>query len=131
MKGLFAGLDVSTKSCKLVVLDAARGATVHLDAVRYDEDLPAYGTRNGTIPGLGEGVSESDPKMWIEAVETVLGRLAASGVDPAAIRRMHAKWPSGQLFEIDGAKHELLMETEVVRDRILDETIGFFKAARA
>ena len=35
MEGLFAGLDVSTQSCKLVVIDAAHGATVHLDAVRY------------------------------------------------------------------------------------------------
>ncbi len=103
MEGLFAGLDVSTQSCKLVVIDAVRGATVHLDAVRYDEDLPTYGTRNGTIPGLGEGVSESDPLMWIEAVETVLGRLEGSAVDPADIRCISV---SGQQHGLVALDHE-------------------------
>ncbi|MGD2122581.1 MAG: FGGY family carbohydrate kinase [Gemmatimonadota bacterium] len=73
---LFAGLDVSTQSCKLVVIEAASGALVHVDQVVYDRDLPHFGTVGGVIPGLGEGVSESDPRMWIEAVEAVLGRLA-------------------------------------------------------
>jgi sugar (pentulose or hexulose) kinase len=73
---LFAGLDVSTQSCKLVVIDPSGGAVVHLDQVDYDRDLPAYGTVDGAIPGLGEGVSESDPLMWLEAVDTIFGRMA-------------------------------------------------------
>jgi len=72
---LFAGLDVSTQSTKLVVIDPAAGAVVHVDRVDYDRDLPRYGTREGAVQGLGEGVSESDPLMWIEAVETLLERL--------------------------------------------------------
>jgi xylulokinase len=74
--GLFAGLDVSTQSTKLVVIDPAAGAVVHVDRVDYDRDLPHFGTREGAVQGLGEGASESDPRMWIEAVETLLGRLA-------------------------------------------------------
>lgn len=77
MEGLFAGLDVSTQSCKLVVIDLAERATVHVDAVSYDEDLTHYGTRDGAAQGLEAGVSESDPKMWVEAVELLLTRLAA------------------------------------------------------
>ena len=76
---LFAGLDVSTQSTKLVVIDPDRGAVVHVDRVEYDRDLPRYGTRDGAAQGLGEGVSESDPRMWIEAVEVLLGRLAGAG----------------------------------------------------
>ena len=76
---LFAGLDVSTQSTKLVVIDPAAGAVVHVDRVDYDRDLPHYGTREGAVQGLGEGVSESDPRMWIEAVEVLLGRLAGGG----------------------------------------------------
>jgi xylulokinase len=73
---LFAGLDVSTQSGKLVVIDLEGGRVVHLDRVDYDEDLPSYKTRNGVIPNPTEGVSESDPRMWIEAVEILLGRLS-------------------------------------------------------
>jgi len=76
---LFAGLDVSTQSAKLVVIDPAAGAVVHVDRVDYDRDLPHYETRDGAAQGLGEGVSESDPRMWIEAVEVLLERLAGTG----------------------------------------------------
>ncbi len=96
--GLFAGLDVSTQSCKLVVLDGGSGEVVHVDAVVYDRDLPAYGTREGTIPELGDGVSESDPLMWIEAVRTVLGRMAAGGIDTRAIR----------CIDVSGQQHGLV-----------------------
>jgi sugar (pentulose or hexulose) kinase len=39
---LFAGLDVSTQSCKLVVLDWTARTTVYVDAVHYDRDLPQW-----------------------------------------------------------------------------------------
>jgi xylulokinase len=90
---LFAGLDVSTQSTKLVIIDPAVGAVVDVDRVDYDRDLPQYGTRGGAVQGLGEGVSESDPRMWIEAVEVLLGRMAAAG-DLA--RRIHSISVSGQ-----------------------------------
>lgn len=77
---LFAGLDVSTLSCKLVVIDVDAGAILHVDRVDYDRDLTGYGTQEGTIPGLGEGVSESDPRMWVDAVELLLGRIPEEDV---------------------------------------------------
>jgi len=80
MKGLFAGLDVSTQGAKIVVIDTAAGAVVHIGAVNYDEDLPLYRTKNGVIQGLGKGVSESDPRMWIDALEKLLGSLGRSGI---------------------------------------------------
>ncbi|UCD36818.1 MAG: hypothetical protein JSW54_08230 [Fidelibacterota bacterium] len=71
---LFAGLDVSTQSCKLVIIDTKAGNVVFVASVNYDDDLPRYQTRNGAIQGLGEGVSESDPEMWLEAVNTVFSK---------------------------------------------------------
>jgi sugar (pentulose or hexulose) kinase len=90
---LFAGLDVSTQSTKLVVIEPSGGVVVHVDRVDYDRDLPRYETRDGAVQGLGEGVSESDPRMWIEAVETLLGRMVVAG-DLA--RRIHCISVSGQ-----------------------------------
>ena len=76
---LFAGLDVSTQSCKLVILDLDAGTILHVGRVEYDTDLPQFGTQGGTIPGLGAGVSESDPRMWIESVNSALiGAVKAS-----------------------------------------------------
>jgi len=83
---LFAGLDVSTQSCKLVVIEPETEAVRHVDQVSYDHDLPRYGTSVGVIPDLGDGVSESDPRMWIEAVELVLGRMADRGIPTRRIR---------------------------------------------
>jgi len=95
---LFAGLDVSTQSCKLVVIDAAVGEVVYVGQVDYDRDLPQYGTENGTAPGLGEGVSESDPRMWIEAVELALSGLSATDL------------PAGRIscISVSGQQHGLV-----------------------
>jgi xylulokinase len=92
---LFAGLDVSTQSTKLVVIDPAAGVVAHVDRVDYDRDLPRYGTRDGAAQGLGEGVSESDPRMWIDAVEVLLERLAHRRTGAPA-RRIHCIAVSGQ-----------------------------------
>ncbi len=72
---LFAGLDVSTQSCKLVVLDWTSQSTIHMDTIVYDRDLPQYHTLNGVIQGVESGISESDPLMWLEAVDLVLDRM--------------------------------------------------------
>jgi len=101
LDGLFAGLDVSTQSCKLVVIDGRSGATVHIDTVSYDRDLPHFGTEGGTIPGLGERVSESDPRMWIEAVDLVLQRLRASKAEPHDIRCLAVSGQQHGLVALD------------------------------
>jgi xylulokinase len=99
MEGLFAGLDVSTQSCKLVVIDLGEQTTVHVDAVNYDEELPHYGTRDGAVHGLEAGVSESDPNMWIEAIDLLLRRLdAAPEIDQSRI----------QCLGVSGQQHGLV-----------------------
>lgn len=50
-------------------------------------------------------------------------------VSPGAIRRLHAAWPSAQLREVVGAKHELMMEAPALREPFLEETLSFFAAA--
>lgn len=77
---LFAGIDVSTQSCKLVVIDTEAEVVVFVDTVSYDEDLPEYETQNGVAQGLAPGVSESDPQMWLDAVNMTFSRLKASDI---------------------------------------------------
>lgn len=93
MLNLFAGLDVSTQSCKLVIIDIKNVKIVHVGSINYDTDLPHYGTRNGVIQGLAEGVSESDPRMWLEAVD---GVFAAAAKDNVPLNRIGCISVSGQ-----------------------------------
>jgi xylulokinase len=79
-KGLFAGLDVSTQSCKLVVVDTDSEEVIYVNSVIYDDDLPEYETLNGVIQGLAPGFSESDPQMWVDALHKSFARLKASDV---------------------------------------------------
>jgi len=85
-KRLFAGLDVSTQSCKLVVVDTQAEEVIYVDSVIYDVDLPKYETQNGVTQGLAPGVSESDPQMWVDAIHKIFTRLKASDVPQEKIR---------------------------------------------
>lgn len=91
---VFAGLDVSTQGCKLVVVDLADRTIVHVDALNYDHDLPQYDTENGTRKGVAEGVSESDPRMWVAAIHRLFEGLHEA--DPALPGRVAAISVSGQ-----------------------------------
>ena len=97
----FAGLDVSTQSCKLVVIDFDDARVVYVDRVIYDDDLPHYSTKDGVITGAPKGVSESDPNMWVEAVEVILSRLAESPIPQEQIRALAVSGQQHGLVAID------------------------------
>ena len=72
---LFAGIDVSTQGCKIVIIDPPGERIVHVDSLNYDRDLPQYRTRNGVAQGLEAGCSESDPHMWLDALHQLFHNL--------------------------------------------------------
>ncbi|MFC1500182.1 xylulokinase [Candidatus Zixiibacteriota bacterium] len=131
MKGLFAGLDVSTQSCKIVVIDLEEERVIHLDSVNYDDDLPHFGTRDGVIQEVGEGISESDPTMWIEAVELILQRLMASEFDQKEILSLSVSGQQHGLVALDGAGNLARNRSKLWNDfstteecRLLTERVG-------
>ncbi len=101
MSQLFAGLDVSTQSCKIVVIDVDAGDVVYVDSVSYDADLPEYRTRGGVIQGLPVGVSESDPGMWLAAVDLILEKLERSDVPQKEIRSLSVSGQQHGLVALD------------------------------
>ncbi len=101
MKKLFAGIDSSTQSTKCLVIDLDDQKTVFLDSINYDRDLPQYDTQNGVTKGLGKGVSESDPKMWIEALEMLFQHLSESDVEVSAIRAISVSGQQHGLVTLD------------------------------
>ena len=47
-------------------------------------------------------------------------------VDPARIHERMSKWDSGELVILDGGRHEVLMETKPLRDRVFDGAADLF-----
>jgi lysophospholipase len=63
------------------------------------------------------------------AVLTFLGT-DETVVEPRDVERMHAGWPGAELRVIEGAHHELMMETPEIRGRVLDQTLAFLNGDR-
>jgi len=80
---LYLGLDSSTQGLTAIVLDVERDRprVVFESSVAFDEALPRYGTRHGVLPRDEPGVAVSSPPMWADALDLILGHVAASGLD--------------------------------------------------
>ncbi len=100
-KRYYLGLDVSTQGAKIVLLDIKDKRTILTEGVNFDKDLPQYDTENGTVKGLGNGVSESVPQMWIDGVRILFSRLKNSGFDPAQISAISVSGQQHGLVTLD------------------------------
>ena len=80
---LYLGLDSSTQSLTAIVLEVDRAATrvVYEHAFSFDDALPEYGTRHGVVPGGETGVVVSSPLLWADALDLMLAKIAASGIE--------------------------------------------------
>lgn len=72
---MFLGLDASTQSLSAIIIDPAAGAVVASESVNFGADLPHYNAPHGFIPGGENGEVHSDPRMWMEALDLLFGRL--------------------------------------------------------
>ncbi|KAL8278261.1 hypothetical protein RQP46_009293 [Phenoliferia psychrophenolica] len=70
---LFLGLDLSTQALKASFTDE-RLKVVAEFSLRFDEDLPHFGTTSG-VHVQGGGVVESPVAMWLEAVDLLFSRI--------------------------------------------------------
>ena len=86
MSDLFLGLDSSTQSLSAVVIDPAARRVAHEASVNFDRELPRYGTRDGVVRGADGLEVHAPPLMWVEALDLLLARLKADGVDLGAVR---------------------------------------------
>ena len=80
MNKLILGIDVSTQGAKVVVLDLQSKSQIYVDKINYDKDLALYGTKNGTTVSKDyqKGSAESDPIMWLDALNLLLERMSKS-----------------------------------------------------
>jgi xylulokinase len=83
----FLGFDSSTQSFTGQIIEVT-GDTARLvweSALNFERDLPTYGTHHGTLPASDPRVAEAPPAMWAKALELMMARVAASGLDLSRI----------------------------------------------
>jgi len=136
---LYAGIDSSTQGTKIVLLDLERTEVVYVDSVNYDSDLPAYQTHNGVVGGAENGVSESDPQMWLDALNLLFDRMKKKNLPFGEIRAISVSGQQHGLVALDadgdltrsrsklwndfstGKECELLTQAAGGADRMIEE----------
>ena len=81
----YLGIDSSTQSMKGLVIDPAAGTIVTSAGVNFKADLPQYNCPDGVLPHADPLVKHSDPLMWLAALDLLLARLQATGIDLSKI----------------------------------------------
>ncbi|XP_036143453.1 xylulose kinase [Monomorium pharaonis] len=77
----YLGLDLSTQQLKAVVVDNNL-AVLHETNLQFDNDLPEFRTYGGVIRKKDEShVVVVPPLMWVKALDMILDKLRACGVD--------------------------------------------------
>ena len=72
----FLGLDASTQSLSALIIDTDTGAVYANQSVVFGERLPQYNSPKGFLVQEDPRVRHSDPLMWVEALELILGDLS-------------------------------------------------------
>ena len=83
MATLYLGLDSSTQGLAAIIIEVDRGhaRVVWQHDLDYDTAFPEFGTTHGVLPNDDPLVKLSSPVMWVAALETMMGRVAQSGLD--------------------------------------------------
>ena len=81
----YLGVDSSTQSMKGLVIDPAAGTIVASAGVNFKADLPQFNCPDGVLANADPLVKHADPLMWLAALDLLLARLQATGVDMAKI----------------------------------------------
>ena len=99
------GIEFSTQSVKLVVLDLEKGNVCLNDTFNYDQAFPEYGTEGGVLPSDSAEIRHTSPFMLIEAIDLAFKRLSESGIDMSRIKAVktdgmqHCSVYANSLFE--------------------------------
>ncbi|PWY99057.1 putative XKS1-xylulokinase [Testicularia cyperi] len=90
---LFLGLDASTQALKASLLDLELNVLSELE-VRFDRDLPHYGTTGGVLPhssSQDEGTVVAPVMLYVEAIDQLADKIKA------------AQWPVSRIRAISAA----------------------------
>ena len=104
---MFLGLDSSTQSLTAVVIDPSTAAIACQLSVSFGQDLPHYHSPSGFIPGGVNGEVHSNPLMWLEALDLLMGKLQKV-IDLHHIKAVAGSGQQHGSVYLDGSFDELL-----------------------
>lgn len=104
---LYLGLDAGAHGLNAIVIEieGQRRRVVFNRTIDFDRDLPSCGTSGG-VRGTADGDVPASPVMWADALERMLGRLAAA----AEIEVERIRAVAGAAHHDGGPLHQHLPE---------------------
>jgi xylulokinase len=103
---LYLGFDSSTQSLTATVVEITPAVrrVVAEHVVIFDEALPEYGTSRGVITSGDGRTVTAPPAMWAAALDLMMARLRASGMDLSSVRAISgAAQQHGSVYLAAGA----------------------------
>ena len=106
------GIEFSTQSVKMVVLDGEGGPPCHVSSFSYDESLPRYGTVGGVLPSEDPLVRVTSPLMICEALDMACAKLRAEWDAMDAIG----------VIKVDAMQHATVYGNSILEDTLTSLT---------
>jgi len=102
------GMDFSTQSVKMVVLDVVDAEDVYAGNFEYDTVFAHYGTQGGVLPAERPETRHTSPFMLIEALDLAFRRLRDVGVDLGCVKALKVDAMQHCTVYTDGSFAELV-----------------------
>jgi xylulokinase len=87
---LSLGIEFSTQSVKLVVLDLDKKQVAYTGKFDYDATFPQYKTTGGILPSPSPQIRHTSPFLMIEAVDFLFQKLKNEKVDLSRVKAIKA-----------------------------------------
>lgn len=84
------GLEFSTQSVKIVLLNIETGTVEHTAAIGYDAAFPSYRTEGGVLPSADPAVRHSSPFMLIESIDAAFRSMREHNLELSMITAIKA-----------------------------------------
>lgn len=138
---LYLGLDATLHGLNAIVIEIESDVrrVVFNRSLNFDRDLPQYGTTGG-LRRTSEGDAHASPVMWADALDRVMGRLAAAAeIEVERIRAIggsahrldgdtvHQHLPDAKAFNPSMALASQLKPSSAIARRF-DSLGGYFEA---
>ena len=114
---LYLGLDSSTQGLTALAIevDGTEARVAFEASLNFDEAFRHYGTNHGVLPQTYPDEVVSSPVMWAEALETMLQRVAGSGLDVSRIAAISGSAQQHGSVYLNGSAERVLAGLDAAR----------------
>jgi xylulokinase len=80
------GIELSTQSAKLVVLDLLTAQVVYTGSFNFDNTFPNYNTVGGVLPSDTADIRQTSPFMLVSALEYAFAKMVDNHIDLSCVK---------------------------------------------